>query len=254
MTRAIWTGFKMHFKMLSRGGLELSVVTFWPIVYATLGTYVYRSGEHPKSLFYVSLGSTMMAVWSMTTATAGDALQASRELGTLELAVAAPVPFVAVLAPVAIGAASVGIYAFATTIVFGRIAYGIPITVEHPLLFVVSIPVAIMTMGVLGLLLASLVVVYREAHALASTTEYPVWIACGLLLPVALLPAWVHPVSWVLAPTWGMGALRTAALGGPIWRDLLLAALTSLASVGLTAVALANFERLARRRGTLALA
>ena len=44
--------------------------------------------------------------------------------------------------------------------------------------------------------------------------EYPVWLVTGLLVPLAVLPGWVTPVSWVLAPTWGMRALRASAFGG----------------------------------------
>mgnify|MGYP003694698233 CR=1 FL=1 len=44
--------------------------------------------------------------------------------------------------------------------------------------------------------------------------EYPVWLICGFLVPLALLPGWVRPISWVLAPTWGMSAIRESALGG----------------------------------------
>jgi ABC-2 type transport system permease protein len=43
--------------------------------------------------------------------------------------------------------------------------------------------------------------------------EYPIWLIAGLLVPVSTLPIWIHPVSWLLAPTWGMEAIRGAALG-----------------------------------------
>ena len=39
----------------------------------------------------------------------------------------------------------------------------------------------------------------------------------GFLVPLTLLPAWVQPISWVLAPTWGMSAIREPALGGAPW-------------------------------------
>jgi ABC-2 type transport system permease protein len=44
--------------------------------------------------------------------------------------------------------------------------------------------------------------------------EYPVWLICGFLVPLSLFPDWVRPISWVLAPTWGMNAIRESALGG----------------------------------------
>lgn len=253
MIRALVTGFTMHFRMLARGGFELSIVTFWPAVYATLANYIYRAGQEPKSLFYVSLGSTLMAMWSTTAFACGGAIQRQRWLGTLELMVAAPIPFVATLIPITVASTAVGIYAFATTIVFGRLAYGIPITVAHPLLFVISIPVAILAIGALGLLMASVLVLYRYANSLASSTEYPVWLICGLLVPLSLLPSWTRPISWLLAPTWGIDALRAAALGGPTLRYLGFCLLAAAAYAAVAVLFLRYFERLARKRATLAL-
>ena len=66
----------------------------------------------------------------------------------------------------------------------------------------------------LGLLLASTFVLYRNANAFSNLLEYPVWLATGLLVPLTLLPGWVEPISWVLSPTWGMRAIREAAFGG----------------------------------------
>jgi ABC-2 type transport system permease protein len=253
MMRALLTGFVMHFKMLSRGGFELSGVTFWPIVYATLGNYMYRAGHQTHGLFYVMLGATMMSMWTATAFACGGAIQRQRYLGTLELMVAAPVPFLVVLLPIAIAATTLGIYAFVISIGVGWLAYGIPITVAHPLLFTLSIPLAILAVGALGLLMASVLVVYRYANTLASSSEYPVWLICGLLVPLTLLPIWVHPISWLFAPTWGMAALRDSALGGRPLIDLGMCLVVTAAYAALAAVFLVNFERLARRRATLAL-
>ena len=61
---------------------------------------------------------------------------------------------------------------------------------------------------------------YRTAWALGNLLEYPVWLICGFLVPLSLFPGWVRPISWVLAPTWGMRAIREAALGGSPLPDL----------------------------------
>ena len=72
----------------------------------------------------------------------------------------------------------------------------------------------------LGFLIASSFVRYRTAWALGNALEYPVWLVCGFLVPLSLFPGWVRPISWALAPTWGMARSGQAALGsgavGPI--------------------------------------
>jgi ABC-2 type transport system permease protein len=73
------------------------------------------------------------------------------------------------------------------------------------------------------------------------------------LIPLSLLPYWIHPLSWVLAPTWGMRAMRRAAIGGSVGMPLAVCALLTIAYAVLAFVLLHHFERLARERATLSL-
>ena len=96
-------------------------------------------------------------------------------------------------------------------------------------------------------------VLYRHANALSNMLEWPVLLVTGLLVPLALLPGWVLPISWVFAPTWGMRALRDAALGGNPWPDLAMTLVLGAVYVLIGALALRYFERAARKHATLAL-
>jgi ABC-2 type transport system permease protein len=120
-------------------------------------------------------------------------------------------------------------------------------------LFVVALPSAVLAIGMLGLLIATTIIVYRAANFLGNSLEYPGWLVTGLLVPVSVLPAWVQPISWVLAPTWGMRALRHAALGGSALPDIGACLAVSLIYAGLAFLSIRGFENLARRRATLAL-
>jgi hypothetical protein len=92
------------------------------------------------------------------------------------------------------------------------------------------------------------------ANALSNLLEYPVWVATGLLFPIALLPGWVAPISWILAPTWGIEAIRHAALGdGNVWFPMAMCAVLGVAYFVAAAYFLRTFERLARARATLSL-
>jgi ABC-2 type transport system permease protein len=83
--------------------------------------------------------------------------------------------------------------------------------------------------------------------------EWPVLLVTGLLVPLALLPNWVGPISWAFAPTWGMRALRDSALGGNPWPDLAMTLVLGAAYVLIAMAALRYFERAARKHATLAL-
>ena len=155
--------------------------------------------------------------------------------------------------PLTIATATTGLYAVVATLFWGWALFDVPLELEHPWLFALALPATTIGLGLLGLVLASTFVLYRHASAFSNLLEYPVWLVSGLLVPVALLPAWAEPVSWVLAPTWGVKAVRESALGGEPGLAIAMCALLSLAYLGLGTLTMANFERLARKRATLAL-
>jgi ABC-2 type transport system permease protein len=251
--RVFWIGWWMHFKIQSRQPFEGVLTAIWPIINSTLAYLMYTRGAHPETLLYASLGSAVASIWSSTTNAASSAIQRQRWWGTLELQVAAPTPFALVLLPTAVATSSVGIYALGMSLAFGRLAYGIPLPLEHPLAFVLAIPVAIASIGVLGFALAVVLVRYRTAGSLGNSLEYPVWLVSGLLFPLAVLPGWSHPISWALAPTWGMRALLDASLGGHPWRDLGYCVGLGLVYTAVGALFLGRVMDAARRRATLSL-
>lgn len=251
--RVFWTGFVLHFKNLSASPFMMVTAAVWPLVYATIAFLMFRATRQAPSLLYAALGAAVMGIWSTTATSAGGAIQQQRNWKVLELLVGSPAPLILVLAPVTVAISGIGVYSIASTLLWGRLLFGVPFHVLHPLLFLVSIPAAVISIGLLGLVLASALVLYREASAFSQALEYPIWLITGMLIPLSLLPGWVHPLSWALAPTWGMRAVRRSALGGAVTPSL-------LACIGLTVVytaaaflLLRHFERLARERATLSL-
>jgi ABC-2 type transport system permease protein len=225
-----------------------------PLIFATIAFYLFKSGGRPGTLLYAALGAGMMGIWSSTLFGSGGALQWNRYQGTLELLVASPPPFIVVLLPLTLATSITGGYALLATLFWGRIFFGVPLHFAHPLAFVLAVPAAVLALGLMGLLMASSFVLYRNANALSNLLEYPVWVATGLLFPVTLLPSWVGPISWLLAPRWGIDAIRHSATGGgPVWFPIGMCLVVGAAYLVLAALFLRVFERQARARATLSL-
>ena len=252
--RVVALGLLFHFKHLSRNAFAVMVTTIWPLVYASLAYFMFQAGSEPEALLVASLGAAVMGIWSITTVDAADSIQRQRSLGVLELLVAAPTPFWTVLLPITIASSAIGIYSLVSTLLWGRVLFGIPLELEQPLLFALAIPPTIVSIGLLGFVMASVIVRFRAGWAVGNMLEYPVWLVTGLLIPVALLPDWVEPISWALAPTWGMRALSDAAFaGGSPWVDIAMCLLLSAVYTVLGALLLGRFLESARRRATLSL-
>ena len=252
--RIVWIGliFRVREFIISRWFLLINVLQ--PVIFASIAFYMFKAGGRPGTLLYAALGAGMMGIWSSTLFGSGGALQWNRWQGTLELLVASPPPFIIVLLPLTIATSVTGAYSLLATVFWGRIFFGVPLHLAHPLLFLLAVPTAVLALGLMGLLMVSSFILYRNANALSNLLEYPVWVATGLLFPLALLPAWVTPISWLLAPRWGIDAIRHAALGdGAVWFPIAMCAVTGVAYIVLAGVFLRIFERAARANATLSL-
>jgi ABC-2 type transport system permease protein len=251
--RVVWGGFRFHVKTLTLSNFFLLTTFLLPAIFASIAFFLVEAGGRPGTLLYTALGAGMMGVWSSTLFGSGGAIQWQRYQGTLELLVATPSPFLLVLLPITLASATVGAYSLGMTLVFGRVVFGVPLDLAHPVALVVAIPAMVIGLGFLGLLLATTFVLYRYANALSNLLEYPVWLVTGLLVPVSLLPVWVEPISWVLAPTWGVRAIRESALGGHPWSSIGMCLVLAALYFVLASFFLRVFERLARGRATLSL-
>ena len=248
------TWFNVRMLLVSEFFVLLTFIS--PLIFATLAFFLFRLGHggSGQTLLYAALGSGMMGVWSTTLFGCGGAIAWQRWEGTLELLVNAPTRYDFILAGQTFGAVIFGFYGIVTTIVWGMVLFGMPLQATFPLVLPLSLFAAVISLGALGMLIATLFVLYRHANALGNLLEYPIWLVAGLLVPLTRLPDWIQPVSWVLAPTWGMEAIRGAALGdAPPWLAIGMCVVLAGAYYVLARVILVYVLDKARRDASLAL-
>ena len=250
--RLLAVGWVMHMKMLSTSSFNGLLAIVYPIFFATVAFFIYQAGNE-NALAYAGLGAAVMGIWGSTSTAAGAALQRERWHGTLEVLVTSPAPFSLVLLPITIAMASIGLYSMFSTLLWGRLLFGIHVPVHDWPLFCASILATILSIGMCGFLIAVAFVRYRTAWALGNLLEYPVWMVCGFLVPLHEFPEAVQWISRTLAPTWGMRAIRDASNGTPIVTDLLVCVALG-AGYMLAGVILAErLLRSARAKATLSL-
>jgi ABC-2 type transport system permease protein len=252
--RLLGLGWAMHLKMMSQSAFDGLLGVLWPLFFATVAFFMFRAGAGGETLVYASFGAAVMGIWSATSTAAGSAMQRERWHGTLELLVASPTHFALILLPVTIAMSTIGLYSLVATLAWGRLAFGVDVPLEHPIAFGLALVATVASVGSLGFVLAVSFVRYRTAWALGNMLEYPVWLVGGFLVPLSLLPDWVRPISWALAPTWGVDAVREAAVGGSPFPEIALCVALGAAYVAVGSAVLESVLRAARKDGSLALA
>ena len=248
------------FTLRSFLGSEFFILTavMQPVIFASIAFFLFQAGGDvagEQTLLYAALGTGMMGVWSTTLFGCGGAIQWHRWEGTLELLVAAPSRYDMVLLGQTLGAATFGFYSIVATILWGMLLFGMPLNADFPLLLPLALAVAIVSLGCLGMLLATSFVLYRHANALSNLLEYPIWIVTGMVVPLSLLPGWLGPISWFLSPTWAMEAIRGSAMGSePPWLAIVLCLVLAVVYYLIARRVLQFVLDKARRDATLALA
>ncbi|WP_327245655.1 ABC transporter permease [Streptomyces sp. NBC_01320] len=251
-------GVRTHVSYMSRSPLEITFAVLVPLVYATLAVYLFRAADDPDRLLTAAVGAGLMGIWSSVLFGSGGAVQNQRWLGTLETLVSSPTPLPLVLLPITLATAVIGTYAMGATVIWGAVLFDVPLDFAHPVLFLVAVPVCVLSLGMMGLLLAATFVLLRNANALANPLDAPVWLLSGMLVPITVLPDWTRPVSWALPTTWGSRAVHAATSGGSSAGEVLApmaVALTLGLFYALIAVlVLGRVEHRARAAATLSLA
>jgi ABC-2 type transport system permease protein len=154
--------------------------------------------------------------------------------------------------------ASVGVI---IVMLFGKFALNIPIalaTFNLPL-FIASLLIGLAGVVSLGIILAGIcLVVPRHSWLMNEGVAGVVYLLCGAVFPVDVLPGWLQPVSMALPFTYWLEALRRAVLGGSISEKLSVVSdgailgILVISTIGLSVLALFTFRRfetIARRKG-----
>jgi ABC-type polysaccharide/polyol phosphate export permease len=168
LARTMAMGWAIHFKQESRNPFLLWILVCTPLIYATMAYFLFRGGTDGPTLVAAAVGTAMMGIWSLTTTAAAAALQWRRRVGLLELLVAAPVPFWAVLAPITIAISALGVYSIAASLLYTRLLFGVSLPVEDWSAFAAAVPASILAIGMLGFLLGAAFVRFRAAWAVGN--------------------------------------------------------------------------------------
>ncbi len=249
--RITLSGWWFQLKMQAQSGFLIMTALVQPLIFASIAMADQQAGNRTLPLLYYALGAGIMGIWSTVVFGCGGALSWQRHQGTLEPLVMAPAPLVLVLLGITLGTATVGLYSMSATLFWGWAVFHAHVDIADPGAFCLAALATVVALGLLGLVMGSSFVLYRNSSAISNAIEYPVWLITGLLVPLSLLPGWTHPLAYILAPTWGVQALRSAALGGDPWLPLLWCLVASLGYLLLGVFLVANVERLARQRASL---
>ncbi|GAA3885725.1 ABC transporter permease [Saccharothrix violaceirubra] len=195
----------------SPGSLQALVAT--PLYSLVFLSIVDLAGR-PDLMAYAVLAPGVMALWSIGLTVSGETVDEERANGSLELLVAAPVSLTVVVLGRVGTITALSLVSVAESWLVCWAVTGVLLPVADPALFAGVLLCTVAAMVGTATALAGLFVLARSARVLQNALSYPVFLLGGAMVPTALLPDWLRPVSRLVFLSWSTDLLRQS-LGGP---------------------------------------
>lgn len=213
LARGLVGALTMHLRLYWRHSYRLFQVVIRPGLVALLAVAVLHSHAASAGYFRVLIGSALAGMWSALLGTATFTLAREREwYGTFEMLSGTPTPLGAIFGGYIVAEALIALVSVPVSFLVGlALIGGVRVDLDFPLLL--SAIITAITMVALALLLAPVMMLLPALTRWVNTIDYPVWILAGFLFPIALMPGWVTPISWLLAPYWATQAMQRAGAG-----------------------------------------
>ena len=211
--RTILVVAEMNIRQQMTDGFILFTVLFQPIIIAMLGLWMLKD-KGPDAAMFVVVGSGLTGLWSSLLFISGNSINAERWSGTLEALVAIPTPFEVIVFGKNLANVIQSLLSMVLGYFIAAFAFGYSLDIQQPLLFVVSVILAVIAFISFGLIIAPIFVMNPGVRAWQNAMEFPIYVMCGFLFPIALLPGWTTPISYLLPPYWAAVALHGTSTGG----------------------------------------
>ena len=220
--RTILIVAEMNIRQQLMDGFILFTVLFQPIIIALLGLWMLKDKGQDAAMFVV-VGSGLTGLWSSLLFISGGSINSERWSGTLESLVAVPTPFDVIVFGKNLGNVAQSLLSMVLGYVVAAFAFGYSLEIQQPLLFVISLVLAVIAFISFGLIIAPIFVMNPNVRAWQNAMEFPVYVLGGFLFPIALLPGWTTPISYLLPPYWASVALHGTSTGGASFNETLFA-------------------------------
>lgn len=210
--RVIRMAFEMALRHSFTDAFILFGILVQPLIIAVLGLYMLAELGGEYAIFVV-VGSGLTGLWTSLLFVSGNSLSQERWTGTLEPLVGMPTPLWVIVIGKNAAYVVQSLASMVLAYALASLLFGFQLTVADPLLFALSLLFTVFSFVTFGLLLSPLFVANPDVGRWVNGLEYPVYILCGFLFPIALLPGWTTPLSYILAPYWAARALHASSQG-----------------------------------------
>ncbi|OGK10768.1 MAG: ABC transporter [Candidatus Riflebacteria bacterium GWC2_50_8] len=212
---------------------------FFPLAWT--GMFFIKSGSGLDSIPSLLPGVVAVSILFGTTSMLAVNVTFEKKNRSFERLLLAPIPFEILMLAKTSGAILFGVVnAFVPVIMASFLA---DLSAIDWLAFVPAVFLIAVASTFFGLFIAVAVSEVFEAQTFSNFFRFPMMFLCGLFFPIAKLPLFLKPLSYILPLTYGVDILHGAVHGGHAISYSLSFVLLIVFCVGLFAISLWNIRR-----------
>lgn len=155
----------------------------------------------------------MTGLWRSLLFISGNSISMERWTGTLELLIGQPTPIQIIVFGKNLANVLQSLLSMVASYIFAALFFDFSLMITQPLMFGISLLFTVLAFVSFGLIIAPIFVLNPGVQQWQNAMEFPVYILSGFLFPIALLPGWSTPLSYLLTPYWAARALHGASSG-----------------------------------------
>lgn len=219
--RVLFLTFEITLKMIAVDSFVLFGILIQPLIIAVLAIWM-LTPKDPTQAIFVVIGSGMTGLWSTLLFIGGNSITLERWTGTLESLVAQPTPLAYIVFGKNLASVLQSLLSMLASYALAALLFDLELRIVQPLPFAVSLVLTVFSFVCFGLIIAPVFLLNPAVQQWQNAMEFPVYILAGFLFPIALLPGWTTPLSYLLAPYWAARALHATANGSATPQELAL--------------------------------
>ena len=183
-----------------------------PFMFTVVALYMYGDVDGPIVLTAV-LGGGVLGMWGNMLFSSGFSITYDRYNGTIEPIMLTPTHLIDVIMGRSIWNTFIGLLNALLVFIFAELVFGVGISISEPLLFFPMLIMTLFSLASIGLMFSALFVLTRASYVVMTVLEFPIYVFSGALFSVSLLGG-LKPISYILAPSWGVDAMKQTAVEG----------------------------------------
>lgn len=201
-------------------------------LFAVVFLAIVRNAGRDDLLGHAVLAPALLSMWSMSLSVSGEIVARDRDYGILEPSLATPSSYGLVTVGRVALVNTLALIGFAESWLVALLLFGIAIPIPNPVAFAAGIAVSGFAMAGTALFMSALFIRSTNVRRFQNSLSYPFYVLGGIMVPVALLPEWIQPISRVVFLSWSSDLLRDSLSNQPV--DNLALRLLVIVGLGIT--------------------